>query len=117
MNEEHFKFYWLYILDLKNLMVEKKLGQVANPTCTERQRLIVKPEALGVTSAMLGVRKDSEYINVESLISGLEKATLNPVVQGCTCSRKCVTVTCPCKKALKLCDSYCHPKNVKCVNI
>ena len=39
MNEEHFKFYWLYILDLKNLMVEKKLGQVANPTCTERQRL------------------------------------------------------------------------------
>ena len=28
MNEEHFRFYWLYILDLKNLLIEKKLGQV-----------------------------------------------------------------------------------------
>ena len=90
---------------------------MANPTSTERQRLIVKSEALGMTSAMLGVRKDSEYLDVESLISGMEKATLTPVLQGCTCSRKCATVTCPCKKALKLCDSYCHPKNVKCVNI
>ena len=28
MNEEHFRFYWLYILDLKNLLIEKKLGKV-----------------------------------------------------------------------------------------
>ena len=29
MNHERYRFYWLYIMDLKNLYIEKKLGKVS----------------------------------------------------------------------------------------
>lgn len=128
MNEEHFRFYWLYILDLKNLLIEKQLGQVfwcvcvcvthslnfkvANPTCPERQTVIL--ESLTVKSNI--VEKDEGLeSDMESVIAAMESTNLASEV-FCKCTRKCATMTCPCKKSLKLCDLKCHAKNLKCQN-
>ena len=111
MNEEHFKFYWLYILDLKNLLIEKKLGQVANPTRPERQKLIV--QTLSTKNKIIKTKDVQSDVN--SIIVALESTRLSSDV-FCSCTRKCATIACLCKKSQKPCDSNCHPKNTKCQN-
>ena len=55
--------------------------------------------------------------DLDSVTDALGNASLDTEQLFCTCTRKCATVNCPCRKSLKLCDKKCHPKNLKCVNI
>ena len=128
---EHFRLYWLYILDLKNLLIEKKLHvvkvyftqhsallscffKVANPMCPRRQELILESLTAGQIPAR-GAEQD-----IESVITELEKAKLSdcdpePAV-FCSCTRKCKTNSCLCRKSGRLCAPKCHVNNIKCQN-
>ena len=42
MNESHFLFFFIYLLDLQNLSIEGRLRLVANPLSTERKLIVEK---------------------------------------------------------------------------
>ena len=86
--------------------------QVANPTSHQRQMLIVESLSQGQNKDL-----DAEDTYLDSVIAALGNASLDSKQLSCTCTRKCATVNCPCRKSLKLCDTNCHPKNLKCANI
>ena len=130
MNEEHFRFYWLYILDLKKSIDRKNSRpgnvspiikwfcnfyghQVANPTCPERQALILAAKS-AEEEVESGVETDLENVIAAMKSTGLEEDELHGVF--CSCTRKFSTTSCNCKKSSKLCDKNCHPKNYKCTN-
>ena len=90
--------------------------QVANPTCPERQKLILesllRQDAVKADLSM-GMGPESD---LDSLIQALGHASIDTDDVSCLCTRKCATVNCPCKKSAKFCGLKCHPKNSKCNN-
>jgi hypothetical protein len=40
MNESHFLFFFIYLLDLQNLAIEGRLRSIANPFSTERKEIV-----------------------------------------------------------------------------
>ena len=99
---------------------------MANPTCPERVSAIMtslpeqpdyqeKPEQppAGGAKEATGLGLDCA---LESVIAALETTKLDSDKVVCKCTRKCATMTCPCKKSLKSCTEMCHPKNIKCQN-
>ena len=50
-----------------------------------------------------------------SMIAAMESTSLNSDIV-CNCTRKCATISCPCRKSVTLCSVKCHPKNIKCQN-
>ena len=97
---------------------------MANPTCPERVSAIMtslpeqpeyqeKPEQPAGGGAKEAPGLDCA---LESVIAALETTKLDSDKVVCKCTRKCATMTCPCKKSLKSCTEMCHPKNIKCQN-
>jgi hypothetical protein len=72
MNESHFLFFFIYILDLQNLSIERRLREVANPLSAERKNIVAKAyktedtqvaevvEDLSISLASLSVNKETE---------------------------------------------------------
>ena len=57
-------------------------------------------------------------MDLESVIESMKSTSVTEKEPGvtCKCTRKCATMSCPCKKSLQLCDVKCHPSNIKCTN-
>ena len=75
MNESHFLFFFIYILDLQNLSIEKRLREVANPLSAERTRIVAEAykskdtpvteviENLSLSLASLNVNQQTEKVS------------------------------------------------------
>ena len=102
--------------------------KVANPMCPGRQATILRcqhdaplpevetrvledvdvGEPMDDTKAIL----DGEMM---SMIAAMESTSLTSD-KVCNCTRKCATISCPCRKSVTLFSVKCHPRNTKCQN-
>ena len=102
--------------------------KVANPMCPERQATILRCQHDAPLPAVdAGV---PEYVDVGeptddakaildgemmTMIAAMESTSLTSDTV-CNCTRKCATISCPCRKSVTLCSVKCHPRNTKCQN-
>ena len=87
--------------------------------CPERPKLIL--ESIMESMHPSTNKPEATEADIESVIAGLENTEisdkdLEPSEVLCSCTRKCATNSCPCRKSSKLCGQKCHLKNLKCEN-
>ena len=66
MNESHFLFFFIYLLDLQNLSIEGRLRLVANPLSTERRLIVEKSYG---TKTNVEIVEDVAMENIEKDVS------------------------------------------------
>ena len=81
MNEGRFKFFLLYMLDLHNLHIEKKVQKVSNPLNIERKKYITVSKAEPNLTEKLLVENDDT--SVEKLVEEMSKVEISVKLETC----------------------------------